>query len=462
MGSANAGKIPKVMPKLDWLVVTDLFMHETAEFWKMFGNDPAQVPTEVFVIPAAGPQEKGGSFTNSHRLIQWKNQAIQPLGDAISDGAFINELGKRLKKLYAGSTKPQDRPILDLVWGYDDPEHPRGYDHLKVLKEINGYEVATGKLLSSFGQLKDDGSTACGCWIYTGVYVEGPDGKPVNRAANRKADPYVPLKEAGPDTPYLNLGWGFAWPLNRRVLYNRASADPEGNPWSKRPLVWYDRAKGKWVGNDVPDMLGIGPGEVHGPTKVGFNNPFIMKEWGLGGLFAKLKDGPFPVHYEPYESPTKNRLHKQDKAPMAIIYQSEYDKVGDPEKFPYVVTTYRLTEHQTSGVMSRNLPWLAEAFPHPFVEISPQLAAEHGIRSGDWVEVSSARGTVRVQALVTPRMRPLKVNGRVVHEIGLPIHWAPIGLVAGDIVNTLTPQAVDPNVQIQESKAFLGNIRKVV
>lgn len=462
VGSANAGKIPQVMTKLDWMVVTDLFMNETAEFWKMFGNDPAKVGTEIFLLPAAGPQEKAGSFTNSHRLIQWKHQAIKPLGDSRSDGAIVYQLGKRLKKLYAGSSAAKDKPVVDLVWDYEDKEDPLSFDHEKVLAEINGYDVKTGKLLPSFANLKDDGSTASGCWIYTGVYVEGADGKRINKADARKADPYVALAQAKPDTPFLNLGWGFAWPANRRVLYNRASADPQGNPWSKRPLVWYDAAQKKWVGNDVPDMLAINPGEVNAPTKVSFDTPFIMKEWGMGGIFASLKDGPFPVHYEPYESPTKNSLHKQDKSPLAIIYKSQYDHVGDPKDFPYVVTTYRLTEHQTSGVMTRNLPWLAEAFPHPFVEMSRELAQEKGIKSGDWVEVTSARGNVRVQAMVTPRLRPMKVNGQVVHEIGLPIHWAPIGLVTGDIANNLTPQFADPNVQIQESKAFLGNIRKVV
>ncbi|HYG59654.1 MAG TPA: molybdopterin dinucleotide binding domain-containing protein, partial [Symbiobacteriaceae bacterium] len=462
VGSANASKIPKAMAKLDWLVVTDLFMHETAEFWKHFGHDPAKVGTEVFVLPAAGPQEKEGSFTNSHRLIQWKSRPVKPLGDSITDGYFLTALGKRLKQLYAGSTATRDRPIVDLVWDYDHPTEPREYDHLKVLREINGYDVTTGKLVPGFAALKDDGTTACGCWIYSGVYVEGTDGKPVNKAAARKPDPYVPMAEARRDTPYLNLGWGFAWPANRRVIYNRASADPQGNPWGRRPLVWWDAAQKRWMGNDVPDMLAVAPGDVNAATQVAGNAPFIMKDWGLAGLFAVLKDGPFPVHYEPYESPTPNALHKQDKAPLATIFKSDYDKVGDPKEFPYVVTTYRLTEHLTSGVMTRNQPWLAEAFPHPFVEISHELAQEKGIASGDWVEVSSARGTIRVQALVTRRLRPLTVNGATVHEIGLPIHWGPIGLATGDIANTLSPQFVDPNVQIQESKAFLGNIRKGV
>jgi formate dehydrogenase-N alpha subunit len=462
VGSANASKIPKAMTQLEWLVVTDLFMHETAEFWKLFGNDPAKVKTEVFVLPAAGPQEKEGSFTNSHRLIQWKHQAIPPLGDSLSDGGFVVALGNRLKKLYASSSKAQDQPISALVWDYDHAGDLHGYDHAKVLREINGYDIPTGKLVTGFGALKDDGSTACGCWIYSGMYVEGTDGKPVNKADARKADPYVPWTKAAKDTPYLNLGWGFAWPANRRVIYNRASADPQGNPWSKRPLVWWDAAGKKWAGNDVPDMLPVAPGEMHAATKVPGSTPFIMKDWGLGGLFASLKDGPFPCHYEPYESPTANLLHKQDKAPLATIYKSDHDKVGTAQEFPYVVTTYRLTEHQTSGVMTRNLPWLAEAFPYPFVEISVELAKEKGILNGDWVEVSSARGKVKVQAMVTQRLKPFTVGGKTVHEIGLPIHWAPIGIAKGDIVNNLTPQFVDPNVQIQESKAFLGNIRKVV
>lgn len=460
VGSANAYKIPQAMTGLEWLVVTDLFVNETAEFWRMPGNDPKKIATEVFLLPAAGPQEKAGSFTNSHRLLQWKDQAIEPLGDSRSDGWIINELGKRLKKLYASSTAEKDRPILDMVWNYDDPKHPQAYDHLKVLLEINGYDVKTGDPIASFANLRADGSTAAGCWIYTGVMIK-QDGKVVNRAANRKADPYVSWKEARADTPYLNLGWGFAWPANRRVIYNRASSDPNGNTWGKRPMVWYDTAQKRWVGNDVPDMLAINPGETHAATKVSFNTPFIMKDWGLGGLFAPLRDGPFPVHFEPIESPTANTIHRQQTNPLAIIYKSQFDKVGDKEKFPLVVTTYRLTEHQTSGAMTRNLPWLAEAFPHPFVEMSRELAQEKDIKSGDWVEVSSARGTVKVQAMVTPRLRPMKVNGQVVHEIGLPIHWSPIGITNGDIVNTLTPQFADPSVQIQESKAFLGNIKKV-
>lgn len=462
VGSANAKKVPQAMKKLDWLAVVDLFDNETSEFWHMFGNDPKQVATEVFLLPAAGPLEKEGSFTNSHRLIQWKHQAIAPLGEARSDGWYAYQIGLRLKKLYAGSTAAKDRPILDMTWDYEHPTNPHDIDALKVLAEINGYDYKTGKRLSSFGQLKDDGSTACGCWIYTGVYTEDE-----NRADKRQVT--APNREDGwaeaqadGKVDYMHHNWGFAWPLNRRVIYNRASADPQGRPWSKVPLVWYDQAQEKWVGVDVPDMLGIKPGGVNAATGVAFDTPFIMKPWGLGGIFGALKDGPFPAHYEPVESPVLNVLHKQQSVPTARMFQSDFDQYGNPDQFPYVVTTYRLTEHLTSGVMTRNLPWLAEAFAQPFVEISRELAQEKGIHNGDWVEVASARGTVKVQALVTGRLKPLRLGNRIVHEIGLPIHWAPgSGVVFGDIVNTLTPQAVDINVQIQESKAFLGNIRKV-
>lgn len=464
VGSANAKKIPRVMQNLDWLVGVDLFSNETYDFWQLPGMDPKSIKTEVFLLPAAGPLEKEGSFTNSHRLIQWKHKAIEPLGEARSDGWYAVQLGKRLKQLYAGSTARKDEPIRHLVWDYDVPGEPHEFDHIKVLKEINGYEIKTGKPLATFGQMKDDGSTAGGCWIYTGVYPE--EGKNVadsrKPTAPNRVDLWTEARDDG-KTDYLHHGWGFAWPANRRVLYNRASADPHGKPWGKIPLVWWDAVQKKWTGVDVPDMLPVEPGKVHA-TGVPGDTPFIMKPWGLGGIWAEriLPDGPVPVHYEPAESPVQNPLYKQQTIPTAVLYQSPYDQYGTAEKFPYVVTTYRLTEHQTSGIMTRNLPWLAEAFARPFVEISRELAQEKGIKNGDWVEVETARGTVKAQAMVTNRLKPLEVAGRILHAIGLPIHWAnKSGFVQGDIVNTLTPQATDVNVRIQESKAFLGNLRKV-
>jgi formate dehydrogenase major subunit len=461
VGSANAKKVHDALSKLKWLVHVDLFMNETGEFWKLDGMDPKAIDTEVFFLPAAGPLEKEGSFTNSHRLLQWKHKAIEPLGESRSDGWYINELGKRLKKLYASSTAAKDAPIRDLVWEYDDPGHPHDFDHIKVLKEINGYDVTTGKPVTGFAALKDDGTTACGCWIYSGVYPEEGVNKADarKRGAPNREEGWTEAKKDG-SADYLHLGWAFAWPANRRILYNRASADPQGNTWGKVPLVWWDAAGKKWAGVDVPDMLPVEPGKVHAVGVPG-ETPFIMKPSGLGGIWGPLPDGPVPVHYEPMESPIQNPLYKQSTVPTARTFKSEHDKLGTSEQFPYVVTTYRLTEHQTSGVMTRTLGFLAEAFARPFVEVSRELAQEQGIKNGDMVEVSSARGKVKVQAMVTNRVKPLKMGGKLVHVIGLPIHWgSKSGHVQGDIANTLTPQAIDVNVQIQESKVFLGNIKK--
>lgn len=461
VGSANATKVQKVMANLDWLVEVDMFQNETSDFWKLFGNDPGKVKTEVFLLPAAAHLEKDGSYTNTMRLIQWKHKAIEPLGEGKSDAWYVYELGKRLKARYVSSTAAKDAPIRDLVWNYAHPTNPNDVDFLKILAEINGYYVSTGERVSTFAQLKSDGTTAAGCWIYSGVYSSDS-----NRADSRVTTP--PNRpdgwtEATSDgtTDYLHKGWGFAWPANRRVLYNRASADPSGNTWSKTPLVWWDAAAGKWTGVDVPDMLPVAPDGVH-PTGVPGSTPFLMKPLGAGALFGPLADGPIPVHYEPVESPVGNGLYANQKSsPTARLYQSSYDTVSDPSKYPFVVTTYRVTEHHLSGVMTRNLPFLAEAFPWPFVEISPELAAAKGIRNGDWAMIENPRGRVKVRAMVTRRIKPLTVAGRQVETIGLPIHWAPFsGLVHGDIVNTLVPQAVDVNVQIQESKAFLATIYK--
>jgi len=463
VGSANARKVQAALAKLDWLVVSDLFLNETSEFWKLEGMNPAEIQTEVIMLPAAGPLEKEGSFTNTHRLIQWKHKMIEPMGDAHSDGWYIVQIGKRLKKLYADSAAAKDLPIRHLVWDYDDPDNPDEFDHIKVLKEINGYDTTTGAPVSGFGALKDDGTTACGCWIYAGVYPEEGVNKADARlrAAPNRPDGWTEAKADG-SADYLHLGWGFAWPANRRIIYNRAAADPAGRPWSKVPLVWWDAAEGKWAGVDVPDMLPVAPDQVHALGVRG-DSPFIMKPWGLGAIWGPLPDGPLPVHYEPSESPTPNLLYRrQGTIPTMKTYGSEFDVWGDPGRFPYVATTYRLTEHLTSGVMTRTLPYLAEAFPRHFCEIPRELAQREGIRNGDWVEVESARGKVRVQAMVTNRLRPLRIGGRETFLIGLPIPWGTnSGHVQGDITNTLTPQAVDVNVQIQESKVFLANLRKV-
>ena len=444
----NSNLERRALQRLEWLVVRDLFETETAAFWKGPGVDPAKVATEVFLLPSATHLEREGTYTNSGRWLQWKWKAVDPPGDARSEAWFANQLAVRLKKLYADSKAPKDQPVLALTWGYGAGDEP---DLEKVLAEVNGYTVADGKPVKSFAFLADDGSTACGNWIYSGVFpAEGQ-----NRAKSRTADP--------PESLGVNAGWGFSWPVNRRVLYNRASADPRGKPWNgERALVWWDPEgelpggkKGKWVGKDVPDFRPDLAPEVKGG-----GNPFIMRADGKGGLWAPLVEGPFPEHYEPVESPVRNLLSPTQSNPMAVIYKADLDRLGDPKDFPIVATTYRLTEHMHTGSITRNLPWLVELMPSLFCEMSRELAAEKGIQNGDPVLVRSARGEVRAVAYVTGRIRPFKLAGRVVHQVGIPWHWGFMGMAKGDSANLLTPHVGDANTRIQESKAFLVDVRK--
>jgi formate dehydrogenase major subunit len=437
----------KALERLEWLVVRDLFETETAAFWKGPGVDPAKVRTEVFLLPTAAHLEREGSYTNSGRWLQWKWKAADPPGDARSDGWFVNDLARRLKALYAGSKAPKDQPILALTWDYGEGEP----DLEKVLAEVNGYTVADGQPVKGFGFLADDGSTACGNWIYSGV-MPAPGQ---NRAKARTADP--------PESLGLNAGWGFSWPANRRILYNRASADPRGRPWNaEKALIRWDPAaelpdgkKGKWVGPDVPDFR-----PDLAPDAKGGGNPFIMRPDGKGGIFAPLAEGPFPEHYEPVESPAKNLLSKVQSNPLAVLYTADLDRLGTAAEFPIVATTYRLTEHQHTGSITRNLPWLVELMPEFFCEMSRELAQEKGIRNGDPVIVRSARGEVRAVAYVTGRFKPFRLGERVVHQVGLPWHWGFMGLARGDSANLLTPHVGDANTRIQESKAFLVDVRK--
>jgi formate dehydrogenase major subunit len=476
VGGPNAKLARAAMQRLDWLVVADVFLTETAEVWKAPGINPKDVKTEVFFLPMAPAAEKDGSLTNTMRLIQWHERAVKPPGDCTSDAEFFCRLAHRLQKLYAGSKKERDQGFLAANFTYgkspDDPEM------VEVLKEING--VATtditdkdgkvvyrkGQPLNTFAHLTDDGKTTSGCWIYTGVTVESPDGKLINRAASRKP---ADAKD------YLGHAWGFAWPANRRLLYNRASADLKGKPWSeKKKLIWWDaeapgqkpEEKGKWVGMDVPDFNPFLAPDVKNGDK-----PFIMRADLVGGFFGPLNDGPFPEHYEPIESPTRNLLSKQQNNPVAKIWKvpdqkNELAGVGSAD-YPYVITTYRLTEHHLSGVMSRYLPMLAELFHSHFAEISHELAGELGIQNGEKVTVVSPRGKVHVTAMVTNRIKPFVVDGRKVHQIGVPWHWGWNGIEdlpgsKGDITNDLSATVGDPNVYIQETKAFLCNVKKGV
>jgi formate dehydrogenase major subunit len=470
-GGPNAGLHRAGLRKLDWLVVLDWFEIESAVFWKSdpTGPPPDQVGTEVFFIPAATAPEKDGSLTNTQRMLQWHDKALDPLGDSRSDAWFLYNLGKRLKQLYAGSTDPRDQPLLQLTWDYDFDQHPHlpdgrlsgieGEPDLeKVLMEINGFRLdeldpRTGRprLVTGFSELEDDGTTACGCWIYSGVFPE--PGR--NRARERKRTGH-PLE---PD-------WGFAWPHNRRVLYNRASADPEGRPWSERKkLVWWEKEQGRWVGLDEPDFDLTKPPDYRPPpgaegmAALAGTQPFIMKPDGVGWLYVPegVRDGPLPAHYEPVESPVGNLLYpRQTWNPTVRTFEGPLNRVAyaPTAEYPVVATTFRLTEHYLSGPMSRFNSWLNELMPEMFVELSPELAAEHGIKHGGWLTVRSARTTIEARAMVTRRLRPLLVEGRLVHQIGLPFHWAFAGEVVGANANDLTSIVADPNVSMHECKAF--------
>jgi formate dehydrogenase major subunit len=397
-------------------------------------------------------------------MLQWHYKAAEAPGDCRTDPWFTYQLGVRLKRLYATSSAPRDQGFKNLGWDFeadDAREKQHGEpDAKKILKEINGYYTADpSKHLAGFGDLKDDGSTTCASWIYCGVFP-APDQ---NRAANKTPDP--------PGVKGAHLNWGWAWPANRRIMYNRVSADPQGHPWSERKKwVWWDDAQKKWVGYDVPDfVLTKPPADKAKPGATGMDAlpgtaAFIMKSDGLGWLFVPtgLVDGPLPTHYEPAESPVRNPLYKQQTSPVLKYWKRDWNPlaaVGDP-RFPYVITTYRLTEHYLAGAMSRWNPWLTELQPELFVEISPELAADKGITNLDWVRVSSPRAQIRAKALVTRRMRPYTIDGKVIHQVGMPWHWGYEGLSTGDVVNELTALVGDPNVTIHEGKSFVCNVEK--
>jgi formate dehydrogenase major subunit len=470
VGSAH-GRMQRLgMAHLKWLVVRDLNLIESATFWKDSPEIASgelrteDIETEVFFLPAATHVEKSGSFTQTQRLVQWRHQALAPPGECQSELDFFFKLGQRIRALLADSTDERDRPLLDLTWDYPTDEHGEPLPE-SVLAEINGRQLTgpdAGKPLSSFNELRADGSTEGGCWIYTGVYADG-----VNQAARRTP--------RGGDTP-SQFEWGWAWPADRRMLYNRASADPDGRPWSERKkYVWWDEQQGRWVGDDVPDFpVDRAPNSrpdpaLGGPAALAGDDAFIMQPDGKGWLFAPtgMLDGPLPTHYEPQESPVANALYPQQQSPTRIIFPRKDNlsapSAGDPgvDVYPYVFTTYRLTEHHTAGGMSRWLPYLSELQPEMFCEVSPELAAERGLEPYGWATIVSPRAAIEARVLVTERMTPLTIGGHTVHQIGLPYHWGVGGdaVVSGDAANDLLGLTLDPNVQIQESKAGSCDIR---
>jgi formate dehydrogenase major subunit len=466
VGSENSGLQRRAMGHLKWLVVRDLAEIETASFWydspevKSGELRPEDIGTEVFLMPAATHIEKEGTFTNTERLLQWRDKALDPPEDCRSELWFMHHLFKRVRAHYAGSTAPRDWAILNLTWDY--AEHgPQAEPHGdEVLREINGYDLTTGELVPGFAQLRNDGTTASGCWIYSGVYADG-----VNQA--RRRDPGDLSKEGG----WVAPEWGWAWPANRRVLYSRASADPQGRPWSERKrYIWWDPDQERWTGYDIPDFPVDKPPDYRAPSDakgmdaISGDDPFIMQADGRGWLFVPggLLDGPLPTHYEPLESPSTNALYPDiAENPAALRWTRKDNPVapnGDP-RYPLVATTFRLTEHHTAGGMSRWVPWLSELQPEMFAEIDPVLARDRGIEDGGWMTISSPRADILARATVTDRIKPLRIDGRVVHQVALPWHWGFGGPVKGDSANDINVLSGDPNTSIQESKAFVCDVR---
>jgi len=462
-GSMHGALQRKGLRQLDWLVVRDFQLTETADFWREAPEiergevKPQDIATEVFFFPAAAHTEKDGSFTNTQRLLQWHHKAIDPPGDARSELDFIFKLGRRLKRLYQYEyADPRNWPIRDLIWDYPTQGPLEEPDAEAVLHEINGYTVHDGKPVEGFTSLKEDGSTACGAWIYSGCYRGG-----VNMTARRK--PHWEQNWVAPE-------WGWAWPHNRRILYNRASADPQGQPWSERKaLVWWDEKKQQWTGHDVPDFIverppDYRPGkEARGKDTISGIDPFVMQSDGKGWIFVPtgLQDGPLPTHYEPQESVIQNPLYGQQCNPERMEWMRKdnpYHQPYNDPRFPYLITTYRLTEHHTAGGMSRWLSWLSELQPEMFCEVSPELAKECKLKNGGWATIRTMRGEIEARVLVTNRIPPLRIKGRIIHQIGLPYHWSSKGLIRGDAANELIGFVADPNVSIQESKAFTGMI----
>lgn len=443
-GGPNSTKMIQALGRLKWLIVAENFETETASFWKAATHAGQDYPdataaedigTEVFLLPASCFAEKDGTFVNSSRWLQWKDKALDAPGNALDDQEIIARLFLKIRELYREEGGAGSESLLAVDWTYGNAVSP---SLTEVAKEINGTDLSTGRQVPGFGALRDDGSTLCGNWLYSGSFPE---------AGNMMAR----LDAADPTGLGLHAGYAWSWPANRRVLYNRASADRDGTPWdeSRAPIRWRD---GRWEG-DVPDYRADAPPEEYGP--------FIMLPEGVAKLFAAdFAEGPFPEHYEPAESPVPNRLHPEVGAnPAARIYTSDLDTLGDAEQYPYVAITYRLTEH--FHFWTKHVKSSAQLQASFFVELGEELATDKGIASGDLVRVSSARGSVEGPALVTRRMRALDVGGKRVHHVGLPIHWGFVGRVKGPLVNNLTPSVMDPNSGTPEYKGFLVNLSKI-
>jgi formate dehydrogenase major subunit len=460
----NSRKNIAALKKADFLVVCDLYPEETAEFWASPGitkDDMKQINTTVYRLPGAGFAEKDGTFVNSARWLQWKYVAVPPPGDAKVDQEIVARIFLKVRELYKSEGGKFPDPILNLTWAYTTPQNP---SLAEVAKEINGKALAdladetlfpgqtikAGQQVPGFAWLRDDGTTSCGNWLYSGSWTEAG----------------AQMQRRGTDDPSglgIYQNWAWSWPANRRVMYNRASCDPSGKPWDmERRQVWWNEAQQKWVGNDVPDFKVDSKPTDH-------MGPFIMNPEGVGRIFAPLAafaDGPFPEHYEPVESPVANPLHpQQSKNPVAKTFKSDLDKLGTPaEGFNIVCTTYRLTEHY--HYWTKNNPMNVQLVPEPFVEVPAQLADEMGITGGEKVKVTSARGHYIAKAMVTKRIKPMMIDGKKTYQIGIPIHWGYRGIAEDEgktaltPANLLSPAAIDPNAYTPEFKGFLVKIEK--
>jgi formate dehydrogenase major subunit len=466
----NLNYVGEALGKLELLVVQELWQTETACFWQRPGVDPKTVKTEVLLLPAAFFMEKEGTITGSGRLVQWRYAAVRPPGQAKDDLEIIDEVFRRVRKLYQGSTDPKDAPIVRANWDY--PAEGRAEAVLqeisgRALRDVPDKGLKAGDLVKGIGALQADGSTSSGVWVYAGVFG---GGKNLTKRRDSKADP----SGLG-----LYSGFAWTWPGNIKILYNRASCDATGKPWpGTTPLVWWDAEQKKWTGHDIPDVSVA----TDGPDTPNGQRAFRMVGEGLGRLFAAAhkdpdpkdpelprdgayvpKDGPLPEHYEPVESPVANAMHPGAQVNPALKYPRVKEKqpIGTTKDFPYVLMTSSISEHWCGGGVTRNVPWLNEIVPEPVVELPPQLAEKLSVKSGDAVKVASARGEVTVKAMVTPRMQPLRIAGKEVFTIWMPYNWGFKGLSQGPSTNVLTMDAGDPGAGTQETKACLVNVSKV-
>jgi formate dehydrogenase major subunit len=460
----DSNKNIDALKKADWLVVGEIYQDETSEFWKsprvIAQGDMKDIKTTVYRLPCAGFAEKDGSFTNSARWLLWKNAAVPTPGDCRLDQAIVAQIFLKVRDLYKKEGGKFPDPILNLTWGYTTPQSPALSE---VLKELNGkaladledpatkVQIKAGQQLPGFAWLKDDGTTACGNWIYSGSFTEAG-----NQTARR--DP------SDPSNMGVHPGWGWSWPANRRVLYNRASCDVDGKPWDPtRKQVWWNEGAQKWVGNDVPDFKADSKPKDH-------MGPFIMNPEGVGRIFAPLAafaDGPFPEFYEPIESPIDNLFHAgRTHNPVVTKFKDADDKFGTvKEGFNVVCTTFRLTEHY--HYWTKNNPMNVQLVPEPFIEMAAEMADELGIRGGEHVKVSSARGDYIAKAMVTKRIKSMMIDGKKTYQIGIPFHWGYRGIAEDEgktsrtLVNALSHTATDPNAHTPEFKGFLVKVEKV-